>query len=78
MDDLYEKIKRYPGNVTSKQLIELLESYGFIYRKTEGDHAIYKRPGCRPFPIPIRQKPIVIRIVKNALRIIAEIRDSQE
>jgi predicted RNA binding protein YcfA (HicA-like mRNA interferase family) len=65
-------------NVSPKQLIELLKSYGFVYRKTEGDHEIYKRPGYRPFPIPIKQNPVWIRIVKNALQIIAEIREMQE
>ena len=36
--DLYEKIKRNKHNVTPRQLIELLESYGFEYKSTEGDH----------------------------------------
>ena len=36
--DLYEKIKRNKNNVTPKQLIELLESYGFEYKSTAGDH----------------------------------------
>ena len=78
MDDLYEKIKRYPSNVSPKQLIELLKSYGFVYRKTQGDHEIYKRTGSRPFSIPIKGNPVWIQIVKNALQTIAEIRESQE
>ncbi|MEI7989592.1 MAG: type II toxin-antitoxin system HicA family toxin [Chloroflexota bacterium] len=78
MDDLYEKIKRNPKNVSPKLLIELLKSYDFVYRRTEGDHEIYKKPGYRSFPVPIRQNPLAIHIVKNALQIIAEIRESQE
>ena len=78
MDDLYQKIRQNPGNVSPKQLIELLKSYGFIYRKTEGDHEIYKKPGFRPFPVPIKKNPVWIQIVKEALRVIAEIRELQE
>lgn len=73
--DLYEKIKRSPRNVTPKQLIELLEYYGFEYKATEGDHAQYKRPGYRRFPVPIRQNPLAIHIVKEALKIIREIQE---
>jgi len=73
--DLYEKISRNPSNVTPKELIKLLESYGFEYKNTEGDHALYKKPGYRRFPIPISKNPLAIRIVKEALRLIREIRD---
>jgi predicted RNA binding protein YcfA (HicA-like mRNA interferase family) len=76
--DLYEKINRNPHNVTPKELIELLEVYGFEYRKTVGDHAQYKRPGYRPFPVPIRQSPLDIRIVKLAIRVIREIREIEQ
>ena len=73
--DLYEKIKQNPHNVTPKQLIELLKSYGFEYKNTEGDHAHYKRPGYGRFPVPVRQNPLAIHIVKEALKIIREIRE---
>jgi predicted RNA binding protein YcfA (HicA-like mRNA interferase family) len=73
--DMFAKIKRYPQNVTPKQLIELLENYGFEYKATEGDHALYKRPGYRRFPVPLKQNPLAIHIVKEALKIIQEIRE---
>lgn len=73
--DLYEWIKHNPHNVTPKQLIELLESYGFEYKLTKGDHAQYKRPGNRTFPVPICQNPLAIHIVKAALRTIREIQE---
>jgi predicted RNA binding protein YcfA (HicA-like mRNA interferase family) len=76
--DLYEKLRKNPRNVTPKQLIELLEQYGFLYKETVGDHAQYKRPGTRRFPVPIRQNPLAIHIVKEALRIIEEIRENQQ
>ena len=76
--DLYEKIKRNPHNVTPKQLIELLETYKFVYKETVGDHAQYKRSGYRRFPVPIKQNPLAIHIVKNALQMIEEIREDEE
>ena len=69
--DLYEKISRNPHNVIPKELIGLLEKNGFEYRKTIGDHAQYKRPGYRPFPVPISQNPVNIRIVKEALTLVS-------
>jgi predicted RNA binding protein YcfA (HicA-like mRNA interferase family) len=76
--DLYERIKRNPHNVTPKQLIELLVSYGFEYKNTEGDHAQYKRAGYGRFPVPVRQIPLAIHIVKAALRIVQEIRELEQ
>jgi predicted RNA binding protein YcfA (HicA-like mRNA interferase family) len=76
--DLYEKISRNPHNVSPKELIELLEGYGFEYKNTKGDHALYKRPGDRRFPVPISQKPLAIHIVKKALKIIRDIRELEQ
>jgi len=76
--DLYERIMRNKHNVTPKQLIELLESYGFKHRSTSGDHYLYKRAGYRPFPVPIRQNPLAIHIVQEALRMIEEIRELEQ
>lgn len=76
--DLYEKIKRNTHNVTPKLIIELLIENKFVYKRTEGDHEIYKRPGYRSFPIPIKQNPLAIHIVKNVLRLIDEIRESED
>lgn len=72
---LFDQIKRNPANVKPKKLIKLLEQYGFEYKGQEGDHAQYKRQGYRRFPVPVRQNPLAIHIVKEALRIIEEIRD---
>jgi predicted RNA binding protein YcfA (HicA-like mRNA interferase family) len=76
--DVYEKISRNLKNVTPKQLMELLEQYGFVNKGIEGDHAQFKRPGYRRFPIPVRQNPLAPHIVKEALRIIHEIRELEE
>lgn len=77
MDDLYERIRRYPRNISPKELIKLLTRYGFVLRRTTGDHFIYKKPGYRPFPIPINQKPLCVDVVKNALLMIDEMQESQ-
>ena len=71
--EIYERIKRNKRNVRPKELIELLIFFGHRYRNTKGDHEIYKRVGGRPFPVPIRQNPISIDIVQEALRAIEEI-----
>jgi len=75
--DLYEKISRNKHNVTSKELIELLESYGFEHRRsTASGHAIYKRKGySRPFPVPLHKGTLLPHIVEEALRMIKEIRE---
>lgn len=77
-DDLYEKTKKNIKNVTPKELIELLVSCGFVYKRTKGDHEMYKKPGFRTFPVPVTQKPLNKNIVKNALRLVDEIRDLEE
>lgn len=74
--DTYEKIKRNQKNVSPKDLIKLLESFGFIYRRSCGDHDMYKKPGFRTFPVPISQDPLSIRIVKEALQLVEEIFES--
>jgi predicted RNA binding protein YcfA (HicA-like mRNA interferase family) len=76
--EIYEKIKRNPKNVSPKDLIKLLVSFGFVLRRTSGDHEQYKRPGFRTFPVPIGQNPLSIRIVKEALQVIEEIKETNE
>lgn len=76
--DLYEWMKQNKRNVTPKQLIRLLESYGFVYRSSTGDHDFYKREGFRRFPVPVGQNPLAIHIVQAALRMIEEIRENDE
>ena len=73
--DLYEQIKSNSSNTSPKQLIQMLEYYGFVYKRTRGDHDLYVRQGYRCFPVPIKQNPLAVHIVKNALRMIQEIRD---
>ena len=75
--DLDERIRLAPRNVTPKELIALLTGYGFVFRRATGDHFIYKKPGYRPFPVPINQKPLCIDVVKNALFLIDEIKEQQ-
>lgn len=76
--DLYEKIKNNKKNVNPKDLIKLLVAFGFEYRRTKGDHEHYKRPGFRTFPVPICQNPLSILIVKEAIRLIEEIIESDD
>ncbi|MCD4752056.1 MAG: type II toxin-antitoxin system HicA family toxin [Anaerolineaceae bacterium] len=76
--DLYDKIKRNPKNINPRELINLLQEYGFEYKRTRGDHEQYKREGYRTFPVPICQKPLAVRIVKTALRLIEEIRENEQ
>jgi len=76
--EIYERIKRNKRNVRPKELVELLIAFGYEYRNTRGDHEIYKRAGCRRFPVPISQNPISIIIIQNALRAIEEIIEDQE
>ncbi|MCD4673115.1 MAG: type II toxin-antitoxin system HicA family toxin [Anaerolineaceae bacterium] len=78
MDDLYGKIKRNTKNTNPKELIKLLESYGFVYRRTTGGHDIYKRPGFRSFPVPTHVKRLAPFIIRNALHLIDEIRELEE
>lgn len=73
----YGKIRSDPHNVTPEELIALLTEYGFVYRRATGDHFMYKMPGYRTFPVPINQKPLYVKIVKNALIMIDEIREQQ-
>lgn len=76
--DLYEQIKKNKKNVSSKDLAKLLVAFGFDYRGTRGDHEQYKKPGFRPFPVPINQNPVCIRIVQNAIRLIEEIIENDD
>ena len=76
--DLFEKIRQNKRNVTPKQLIELLESHGFKFIRSKGDHFYYKQPGYRTFPVPVRQNPLAIHIVQEALQLIEEIRNLEE
>ncbi len=64
---LHEEIKRNKKNQNPKNVIKLLESYGFIFKRSRGDHYYYKRKGFRVIPIPISQNPLAIHIVQEAL-----------
>lgn len=75
--DLYDEIAGNKHNVSPQKLIKLLTSYGFKYRRTTGDHEIYKRNGYRPFTVPINQNPLAIHIIKEALSLIEEIRERE-
>ncbi len=69
-EELYEKIRRRPNNTKVSELEELLLAYGFVYRRTEGSHFIYKRAGSRPVPIPHHAStadPHIVRTVLEAI-----------
>ncbi|MDO9580432.1 MAG: type II toxin-antitoxin system HicA family toxin [Bacteroidales bacterium] len=70
--DLIEQVKRNKKNQTPRSVIKLLETHGFRYCRSTGDHDFYKRKGFRPIPIPIRQNPLGIHIVQEVIRTIEE------
>lgn len=37
-----DKIMNNPKNVRFKEIITLIEHYGFVYNRTEGSHKIYQ------------------------------------
>jgi predicted RNA binding protein YcfA (HicA-like mRNA interferase family) len=50
------------------ELIELLESNGWVYRRTRGDHHIYTKAGARrSVPIPGKRNDDVPPGVLNAI-----------
>ena len=43
-DSIYRQIKVSINNISFKDLCYLVEKVGFIWRRTSGDHRIYKHP----------------------------------
>jgi len=74
---LLEQIRNNPNNVDYKDLIRLLDLSGFLLVSVKGDHYHYHRPGYRTLTVPCKN-PLWIEIVKQALRLIDEIEDSQD
>ena len=57
-----------------KELIELIESFGYVHVRTRGDHRIFKKDGCRPIPIPGKlSDDVPIGTQKAILRQIAKV-----
>lgn len=57
--------------LTAKQLIKILEKYGFILSRQKGSHKIYKNPDSRiivPVPIHGKSKPIPIGTFLSIIR----------
>ena len=46
-EKLYRKAKESPTNLTYNELCSLAEMVGFEYRRSHGDHKIYKHPKLR-------------------------------
>ena len=79
-----ESIRRRPNSVHRKELISLLEKFGFVLRgRGKGSHDMYKHPDFpqyRPLSIP-RHNPVASYIVKQVISHIESIlaeRDSEE
>ena len=69
---LLEQVRNNSKNVDYKDLIKLLELYGFVLISVKGDHYHYQKAGYRTLTIPSKN-PLWLEIVKQVLRMIDEI-----
>lgn len=72
-EELLERVRRRPNNTKARELMELLEAYGFELRRTEGSHYIYKRPGSRPVPVPFHGSSVDPHVVRTVLAAIDDL-----
>ena len=38
--------------VTAKQIVKMLEEYGWKFDRIKGSHHVFIKEGCRPIPVP--------------------------
>ncbi|MCE5294260.1 MAG: type II toxin-antitoxin system HicA family toxin [Chlamydiales bacterium] len=64
-EKLFRKSKDSPNNLSFDELCSLAKRVGFVYKKTSGDHEIYKHPiGGKMMnfqPIDGKAKPYQVR-----------------
>ncbi|KEA46229.1 hypothetical protein CR66_03245 [Campylobacter mucosalis] len=71
-DKILDKISNNPKNVSFDELRAILEYVGFKLVRTNGSHHIFEY-GTRAIVVP-RHKPVKEIYVKNAIKLILEIR----
>ena len=55
-------------SLNAKQVIKVLLSNGFVYKRTRGSHATYFKEGCGVIPVPIHgAKDIPKGTLKNII-----------
>lgn len=56
--------------ITPKELIQLLESNGFVFQRSKGSHQLYKHPDGRRAVVPFHSKDLktgtLLAILKQA------------
>lgn len=56
--------------MTPKELIQLLESHGFVFQRSKGSHQLYKHPDGRRTVVPFHSKDLktgtLLAILKQA------------
>ena len=63
-----KKAKRRLTPVSWKRLRCVFERDGFVFRRQEGDHLIFAKPGCsRPVGIPVYTE-VDVEIIKRNMR----------
>lgn len=72
-----ERMARSPHNVSRRELVSLLESYGFVYRREKGSHSCYKHPALPEIKLIVPMK-LKEAYVKQALEAIYRLRESEE
>jgi len=72
-----QRIERNPRNVSRKDLISLVEAYGFVRRGGKGSHTCYKHPGLPEVKLTI---PTALKVayVKQVLETIYRVREIDE
>ena len=61
------RLARRPHNVRFAELVQLLEAYGFQFRRQEGSHHTYRR-GAVILPIPVHGTRVKAICVQRALK----------
>ena len=72
-----ERISRNPRNVSSREMMSLLEAYGFVRTGGKGSHTCYvhrELPGVR-LTIP---RTLKVAYVKQALQAVYRVREVEE
>jgi predicted RNA binding protein YcfA (HicA-like mRNA interferase family) len=57
-------------SLTPKEMIQVLESHGFIFQRSRGNHHLYKHPDGRRTVVPFHSKDLItgtlLAILKQA------------
>jgi len=72
-----ERMARNPRNVSRKDLISLLEAFGFVCRGGKGSHTCYKHPRLSEIKLTI-PAGLKVTYVKQALEAIYRAREIEE